>query len=339
MGILLFEWLVFFANLLLLFIYLKLSHKFHWFDQPDEDRKIHQIAIPTSAGLIFMLPMVLAFLLLPAWFPAHSYAIGFTLLSLLIMGGLDDFLKVSVKLRLLIVASACVFFLYFMYLDHDINYALLTVYFFGLVWWLNLYNFMDGADGMSVLHAIITTCGYMFAFTFLENSNVLTLVFLILFLLCLISFFLFNFPKAKLFMGDSGSFSVSFLLAAFALFGISENIFDQILVISFHLVFIVDATLTLFTRLYFKHSLSKAHNLHLFQALINDGKTHVMVSVLYATITLFTVMIALYLAYQQVDAMTRFMVLILESVVLSIIWYLYHNRSNFVRFQKSKMYS
>ncbi len=62
-----------------MFVYLKISHRFHWFDQPDEDRKIHKNAIPTSAGLIFMTPMVLAFLLMQAGFPSHSYAIGLVL--------------------------------------------------------------------------------------------------------------------------------------------------------------------------------------------------------------------------------------------------------------------
>ena len=332
MGILSYEIAVFFVNLILLFIYIKASQRFHWFDQPDEERKIHKNAIPTSAGLIFMAPMVLAFLLMPAWFPSHSYSIGFVLLVLLIMGGLDDFLNISVKMRLLIVSCACAFFLYTLYQPHDINFFLLFVYFLGLVWWLNLYNFMDGADGMAGLHAFVTTCGYILAFAIFENTYLMVLIYLILFLLCLLSFILFNFPQAKIFMGDSGSFSVSFLLAAFALFGISENIFDQILVISFHLVFIIDATLTLVTRMWFKHNLSQAHNLHLFQALIHGGTSHAVVSMWYAIMTAITVVIALYLTFIQVDLYIRLAVLLIETLILSIIWIKYHNKTKFKQF-------
>ena len=332
MGIMVIEGLVFFINIVLLFFYIKVSRRFHWFDQPNELRKIHKEAIPTSAGLIFMAPMVAVFLIFPAWSTPHSFIIGSILLVLLIMGGIDDFKSVSIWLRLLIVCCASAFFLHTLYLPHDINYILLFIYLIGIIWWLNLYNFMDGADGMAIMHAIVTTCGYIFAFTIFEVTNLMALIVLILFLLCLLSFFVFNYPKAKIFMGDSGSFSVSFLLAVFALIGISENIFDQILVISFHLVFIVDATLTLFTRLKYRQKLSQAHSLHLFQALIYDGKSHAAVSMWYALMTFITVVMALYLAFIQVDVYIRLTVLLIEAAVLSMIWYKYHNKTKFERF-------
>lgn len=332
MGILAFEGLAFLVNVILLFFYIKISQRYHWFDQPNEKRKIHSEAIPTSAGLIFMAPMVALFLLLPAWFPAHSYVIGFIILVLLFMGGVDDFKSISVGLRLLIVGGASAVLLYAIYLPHDINYLLLFIYFLGVVWWLNLYNFMDGADGMAVMHAIITTCGYIFAFTIFEIKFIMVLIVLILFLMCLLSFFIFNFPKAKIFMGDSGSLSIAFLLAVFALYGISENVFDQTLVISFHLVFIVDATLTLLIRFKCKQKLSQAHNLHLYQALIYDGKPHATVSIWYALMTFVTVLIALCLAYLQIDVYLRLTILLIETAILSIIWYKYHNKTNFERF-------
>ena len=332
MGILAYQGSVFFINVFLLFIYLKTSRHFHWFDQPNEARKIHQDAIPTSAGLIFMAPIVLGLFLMPAWFPAHSYTIGLLLLVLLIIGGVDDFKSISVRIRLLVVSCVCAFFLYALYLPHDINYILLFVYFLGMMWWMNLYNFMDGADGMSVMHAIVTTCGYIFAFTIFENTNILSLFFLILLLLCLLSFLIFNFPKAKIFMGDSGSLSVSFILAVFALFGISQNIFDQILVMSFHLVFIIDATLTLLTRLRFKHKISEAHNLHLFQALIADGNSHAKISVWYAMVTFITVAMALLLAFIQAHIYIRLGMMLIAALILSMIWFKYHNKTKFKRF-------
>ena len=332
MGILAFDFLVLIANIALLFVYLIMSRKFHWFDQPNESRKIHQQAIPTSAGIIFMAPMVLAYLLIPAWFPGHSYTIGSCILVLMLMGGVDDFSTISVKLRFLIVSVVCVFFLLNLYNQHEINYFLLFIYFLGMVWWLNLYNFMDGADGMAVLHAIVTVIGYIFAFAIFEINNEFALHYLIFFLMCLLSFLIFNFPRAKIFMGDSGSFSVSFTLATFALFGISQGIFDQILVISFHLVFIVDATLTLFTRLRFKHKISKAHNLHLFQSLIHNGSSHAMVSFGYAVLTLLTVVIGLVLASLPIDFTIRLTVLLLEAGILSVFWYKYNNKTKFKRF-------
>ena len=118
----------------------------------------------------------------------------------------------------------------------------------------------------------------------------------------------------------------------FALFGISQNIFDQILVMSFHLVFIIDATLTLLTRLRFNHKISEAHNLHLFQALIADGNSHAKISVWYAMVTFITVAMALLLGFIQAHIYIRLGMMLIAALILSMIWFKYHNKTKFKRF-------
>ncbi len=334
MSIWTFELLAFVINIILLSIYLKVSHHYHWFDKPDEERKLHQIAKPTAAGLIFMLPLLLALLIFPVVFPINGYLLAWPLLILLLLGGVDDFKPISVSLRLGVITLVSGYFLYAVFENTDIHYLLLSVYLLGLVWWLNLYNFMDGADGMTALHAIVCLAGYIFAFTVLQEGEYLALPYMLLFLLCLLSFLLFNFPRSKMFMGDAGSLSVAFVLAAFALYGLFHHLFDETLVISFHLVFIIDATLTLFTRMKFKHKLSQAHNLHVFQTMIKMGKSHAYVSTYYALLTVVLVVIALYLQFTQAGLVTRAVILLLEGVILSFFWIKFHNKTKFERFVK-----
>ncbi|MBL4660660.1 MAG: hypothetical protein JKY19_09905 [Alcanivoracaceae bacterium] len=334
MSIWTFELLAFIINIIFLSVYLKVSHHYHWFDKPNEERKLHQTAKPTAAGLIFMLPLLLALLIFPEVFSINSYLIAWPLLILLVLGGVDDFKPISVRFRLGVITLVSGYFLYAVFKDANIHYLLLSVYLLGLIWWLNLYNFMDGADGMTALHAVVCLSGYIFAFSVLQQSDYVALPYMLLFLLCLLSFLLFNFPRSKMFMGDAGSLSVAFVLAAFALYGLFHHLFDETLVISFHLVFIIDTTLTLLTRMKFRHKLSQAHNLHVFQTMIKMGKSHAYVSMYYALLTVVLVIIALYLQFIQVGLMTRVVVLLLEGVILSFFWIKFHNKTKFERFVK-----
>jgi len=335
MGILSYEIIVFFVNIVLLFSYLRLSHRYHWFDLPDEKRKIHETAKPTSAGLIFMLPIVLSYFLFEPFYYLNAYTVGIGLVVLLVLGALDDFKPVSVAFRLLTVFMLCAYFLYALFYDNNSpNLFVMLFYLFGMVWWINLFNFMDGADGMAGLHAFVTAVAYGVAFVLLDYSSFsfILLLYILLFVLCILSFLLFNFPVSRMFMGDSGSLSVAFILASFALYGVSIGVFDEILVISFHLVFIVDATLTLLTRIKFKHKIAQAHNLHMFQAMIHQGYSHAQTSLLYALVTAVNCVLALCFDVLQFDFTVRLMVLSVQVVILSFLWFNFHNKTKFKRF-------
>lgn len=332
-GTFAFGFIVFISAIIMLYVYLKLSHRFHWFDKPDESRKLHKIVIPTSAGMIFMLPVTVVLLWVPTSEYYNSKLIGLIMLLLLFLGGVDDFKPITAKFRLLIIALISSYFVYSVF-GSSLNYLLLGVYVIGLIWWLNLYNFMDGVDGMAILHAIITATGYMVAYVLFSDNIIILPSYIFEFIFVLLAFLFFNFPKAKMFMGDSGSLSVAFGLSAIALYGISANVFGEILVISFHLTFIVDATLTLLTRMYFKHNLTQAHSLHLYQWLIYEGKPHASVSLVYTVITILLIVVTLYLHHVQASFGVKFTVLSVETIILSFIWYYYQNKTKFKQFAK-----
>ena len=336
-GAVIFSYLlgIFLTTIVLLLIYLKVSKRYHWFDQPNESRKIHNQAKSTSAGLVFMFPVVFGFLLFPSLFGDYSQTIGLSLLVLLVMGGIDDFKPIPTILRLIVIIIISTILLYDFFYFKSFSLFLLFIYLLGLIWWLNLYNFMDGADGMAVLHAIAAIFGYLMVYSLIDQSNELAIFsYMLLLLMCLLAFLLFNYPIAKMFMGDSGSLTVAFCLAIAALYGISKGIFDEILVISFHLVFIVDTTLTLFTRLKFKHKLTQAHNLHYFQAIISCGKSHTFVSTLYFFVSVFIISITVIMQKINAGLSIRISVLLIEVLILSYFWFKFHNKTKFERFVK-----
>ncbi len=332
-GDLIYPIIVFFITTAILYIYLKLCHKFHWFDHPDETRKLHNKTVPTAAGLVFMLPVIL--LMFNPFDQGFNNQIAvFLIVVLLLLGGYDDFKPISAKLRLVVVLLVSVGYIYSVFQAQEIHFLVWVIYIVGLVWWLNLYNFMDGADGMAVGHALITASGYWAAYVLLSDEAFLMVLNIPLLVMCLLAFLWFNFPKAKMFMGDSGSLSVAFLLGVFALYGISNHVFGEILVISFHLVFIVDATLTLLARLCFKQAITQAHSLHLFQLLIRNGKSHVSVTLYYAFVTLVLVLLTLFLHFKQVGLLIQLSVLSIETFILAFLWFYFQNKTKFKQFHR-----
>ncbi len=332
LGLLSYELLATAATIVLLYFYLFFSRKWHWFDPPTEARKLHNRPKPTSAGLVFMLPLVLMLFLLPAFSYPFKYTVALCLLSIIIIGGIDDFRHISAKFRLLFlfVVSLIVILSFFSSATTAIFW--LVIYLIGMVWWINLYNFMDGADGMAILHGIITAIGYLLAYYLFGNGVLMLLPYVFLFILLMLAFLLFNFPHAKMFMGDSGSLSIGFMLAVFALYGIKTQSFDVILVLSFHLLFIIDASLTLFLRLKFKHKITQAHALHLYQCHIKDGFQHWQISLIYAIITAFLVVLALLFSYLSLSLPLRGLILLCESAVLSYLWFNFHKKKQFAAF-------
>ena len=141
--------------------------------------------------------------------------------------------------------------------------ALATVY---LVWLLNLFNFMDGIDGISGAE-VVSVCGTA-AFLIHRTTHDYNIASLPLALAAAtLGFLVFNWPPAKIFMGDVGSGFVGFIIGIFSLIA-ADRVGSLGWVWAILLgVFIVDATVTLIGRLFRKQKLHVAHRSHAFQHL------------------------------------------------------------------------
>lgn len=188
------------------------------------------------------------------------------------LGFLDDHGHIAARWRLLghfFAAAWALFWLgglpaisvFGMTLDPGLIVNLLTAFY--LVWLLNLYNFMDGIDGIASVEAICVCVGAAIIYAL---SGVATLVWLPILLACAVAgFLLWNFPPAKIFMGDAGSGFLGIMLGCLSLQGAwisSQFLWVWLILLG---VFIVDATVTLIRRLVRGDKVYEAHRSHAYQ--------------------------------------------------------------------------
>ena len=141
-----------------------------------------------------------------------------------------------------------------------------------LVWMTNLYNFMDGADGLAGGMAIIGFSAYGVG-SWLGGQPEFALLCAVVAAASL-GFLLFNFSPARIFMGDVGSISLGFLSGALGLLGWRLELWPVWFPLLVFSPFIVDATLTLLRRMLSGKRFWEAHREHYYQRLLRAGCSH-----------------------------------------------------------------
>jgi UDP-GlcNAc:undecaprenyl-phosphate GlcNAc-1-phosphate transferase len=229
-------------NLILTSIIIFLAHKKKWYDTV-EARKIHQGEIPRLGGIgIFwtsFVPIVglslIAFLnpdqkTETAYIPLLGGMLVVHLLSLV-----DDFKRLSAKLRLAVQVLVSLALCWFGLRFHDIwipgigawtlpvwlSWGLTVFWIVGLI---NAINMIDGMDGLCGGISIIAACAY--GILYLIRGEPLPALFSFALVGALAGFLFYNFPPAKIFMGDSGSTYLGFMLAILPLISRDPGRFD-----------------------------------------------------------------------------------------------------------------
>jgi UDP-N-acetylmuramyl pentapeptide phosphotransferase/UDP-N-acetylglucosamine-1-phosphate transferase len=236
-------------------------------------RSLHQGQAVTGGGLWMFVPVALFMIWQqPDFLPAYL------LMLMSLLGFADDHYDLSFKPRLvvqLLIAVACLY-----HFGHQPGWFWLFLT-LALIWWLNLFNFMDGANGMAGLHALVLLLFY----ALLAPADVALQQLIYTALGVVLVFLLFNLVLKRLFMGDSGSLPLAFLLAVLAFGCMAEGLLSYHQVALIHAVFITDATLTLLMRLKAGENITQAHASHLYQRIIKAYGSHATVSLGYAMIT------------------------------------------------------
>jgi len=182
--------------------------------------------------------------------------------------------ELSPKLRL--IAQAIVAFggLYFLGGFEQLNLFFFTLEnqiltnifaFFMIIWFINLYNFLDGIDGYAGSEALFLSIA---AFILFGGAHFLVLA------VAVLGFLVWNWHRAKIFMGDVGSTLLGYNVAIFTIYyanQVSTNFWIWIILFG---LFWFDATLTLFRRYKNKEKLSQAHKKHAYQRLVQSGLSH-----------------------------------------------------------------
>ena len=141
-----------------------------------------------------------------------------------------------------------------------------------LIWMANLFNFMDGMDGFAGGMTVFG-CGFMAYFAW-KAGHEFILISALLLSVASAGFLMYNFPPAKIFMGDVGSVSSGFLCGALIILGCRDRVFDFWVPFILFSPFILDATATLVGRVWQREKIWVAHRTHYYQRLVLSGWSH-----------------------------------------------------------------
>ncbi len=150
------------------------------------------------------------------------------------------------------------------------SYLLIGSAALALVWAANLYNFMDGSDGLA---AFMGTCGFAAYGVAAWQAGAPAAAYFAL-AAATLPFLALNAPPARMFMGDVGAVPLGFLAAAFGLGGWRADTWPAWFPVLVFLPFVADATVTLGRRLWRRERVWEAHKMHYYQRLHQLGAGH-----------------------------------------------------------------
>ncbi len=254
-------------------------------DVPNE-RSSHTVPTPRGGGLGIAVSFLVAVALLVFWgLPAHVAAALMGGGMVAGVGWLDDRRPTSPLLRLSVHALAALWAVVWLHGLPSLDLGIIRVPLgmsgsvlavIALVWITNLYNFMDGIDGLAASQALLAGIGGGWL---LWQSGDASLA-MVSFSLAAASggFLIWNWPPARIFMGDTGSGLLGFSLGTIALAGEQRGSLPALVWMILLALFIGDATLTLLRRLFQGEAWYNAHRSHAYQRLVQRGWSHLRVT-------------------------------------------------------------
>jgi Fuc2NAc and GlcNAc transferase len=247
-------------------------------------RSSHAIPTPRGGGLAIALVSSAGFIAVYA-VDALSIDLLIALLggggAVALVGAIDDRRHVPSYVRLAVHFAAAIWALawlgppVFGSGEHALAWHVLSyvVSALAIVWTLNLFNFMDGIDGIAASEAVFVAWGAAaLAVLGLLPSDVAMASFVLGAACC--GFLCWNWPPARIFMGDVGSGFLGFVLAVLALAAARDNATASAAWLLLGGVFFVDASVTLLRRLIRRERLDQAHRTHAYQWLTRRWNSH-----------------------------------------------------------------
>ncbi|KAI5914812.1 glycosyltransferase family 4 protein [Thauera sp. 2A1] len=292
-------------------------------------RSSHSVPTPRGGGVAIVVTFSLALAFMGAtqalpWSPVAGLLGAGAFVAL--VGFLDDHGHIAARWRLLAHFAAAAWVLVWLGgapplkllgTTFDLGWAgagLAAVY---LVWLLNLYNFMDGIDGIASVEAICVCVGGALLYVLLGRPDLALLP--ILLAAAVMGFLYWNFPPARIFMGDAGS---GFLGIALGIMSIQAGweeprlFWGWVIVLG---VFVVDATFTLVRRLLRGDKVYEAHRSHAYQYASRQFGRHLPVTLAVGVINLLWLLpIALLVGADRLDGVPGVVIAYIPLVFLAI---------------------
>lgn len=283
------------ASLLLAPLVIRSAHALKLYDSPGDDRRVHDVAVPRLGGIAVFLSAAaigIAILILAehVFLPAGDarpsevrFLLGVFLGSslLFLVGLVDDVMDLSPGVKSVAqVVAALIAFYFGAHVDNialgygvgvTIGWLELPVLIIWIVGVTNAYNFIDGLNGLAGGIAIVASATIVIVG--LALGNITVLVPTVALAGALLGFLHYNFPKARLFLGDSGSMSVGFLLAVMSLHAATNRYGAVLVVVPLLAVFVplMDGALAIVRRWLRHVPLSGADARHIHHRLLALG--------------------------------------------------------------------
>jgi UDP-GlcNAc:undecaprenyl-phosphate/decaprenyl-phosphate GlcNAc-1-phosphate transferase len=234
-------------------------------DQPNE-RSLHKVPVPRTGGIAVLLGAASAFAFgaTPLWMPA-ALALGLAAVSFV-----DDLHRLPTLARLAVHLGAAMLVVWYLLSPIDAIEALVLV--LAVTWITDLYNFMDGSDGLAGGMATIGFGAYALAAWLADEPSLA--VFAIALAAAALAFLLHNHHPARIFLGDVGSIPLGFLAAALGIAGWRNDVWPLWFPVLVFGPFIGDATITLLKRALRGERVWLAHRTHYYQRMVQMGFGH-----------------------------------------------------------------
>ena len=258
-------------------------------DQPGE-RRSHAMATPRGGGIAIVMAVLLGMVWLAARQPEHAWLLASCGVGLALVAGIgwiDDHVALPAWPRLLVHALAASLVAWAVHrttaimLDAIVAFALVMVM-------VNMWNFMDGIDGLAASQAAIAVAGLALVLAIGPWTWLAAGLFA-----AITGFLPFNFPKARIFLGDVGSGALGYLLALLLLAAFTGHRSQWPYLLLPVSVFLIDAGFTLVMRMLRRERWWEPHVQHAYQSWSRRLGSHVRVTMAYAISSLLAVALML----------------------------------------------
>lgn len=252
----------------------------HAMDVPN-DRSSHVTPIPRGGGLAVVLAIVIAVLVADSAPSRNTLLLLLAMMVLATVGLIDDLKRLPEAVRFGIQALVCGGIAGALSVGPTDGWvettAVIALFAFWLAGFTNAYNFMDGINGISGVTAGVAAGWYLWLAHHLNIAG--TAVLASALLGGAIGFLPMNFPRARIFLGDVGSYGIGLLLGCLAILSIigGANVIQASAPL---LLYVADTGWTLLRRMARKEKWWKAHREHVYQRLSALGASRTLVTVL-----------------------------------------------------------